>query len=58
MMTFSLLQMIPSDAVAERHYFLESLQAEPVVWGIRGAGLMIVVVLFVLYRKMKRKDGE
>lgn len=58
MMIFSLLQVIPSDAVAERHYFLEPLQAEPAVWCIRGAGIVAAVVLFVLYRKMKRKDGE
>ena len=57
-MIFSLLQVIPSDAVAERHYFLEPLQAEPVVWCIRGAGVLIGVVLLVLYRKMKWRDGE
>lgn len=57
-MIFSLLQVIPSDAVAERHYFLEPLQAEPALWCIRGAGFVAAVVLLVLYRKMKRKDGE
>lgn len=57
-MIFSLLQMIPSDAVAGRHYFLESLQTEPIVWCIRGIGILIAALLFVLYRKMKRRDGE
>lgn len=57
-MIFSLLQVIPPDAVAERHYFLEPLQAAPALWCIRGAGVVAAVVLLVLYRKMKRKDGE
>lgn len=57
-MIFSLLQVIPSDAVAGRHYFLEPLQAEPIVWCIRGIGILIVVLLYVLYRRMKRRDGE
>ena len=57
-MIVSLLQMIPSDAVAGRHYFLEALQADPLVWCIRIIGILIVVILFVLYQIMKKRDGE
>lgn len=57
-MIFSLLQIVSPDEVAEIHYFLQPLQDKPVVWCIRGIAILIIVLFFVLYRKMKRRDGE
>lgn len=57
-MIYSLLQIINPEEVIERHYFLEPLKAEPILWCIRGGCILAAVVFLVIYWKMKRRNGE
>lgn len=57
-MIINLLQIILPDAVGKRHFFLETMQTEPLLWLVRGLGIVITIIMFVMYRNMKRKDGE
>lgn len=52
------LALISPDMVAERHYFLEWFNTPAGLWTMRGICVMAGVVVLVVYKKMKKKDGE
>lgn len=50
------MAMVSPDMVPKRHYFMEMMQAPEVIWGIRIACIVIAVMVFAIYRYMKRKS--
>ena len=50
--------MILPETVERRHYFLEALDNDIWIWGIRIACVLAAVAAFIVYKKMKDGDGE
>ena len=57
-MILSLGFIITSDMVAERHYFLETLHEPLIFWGLRGICIVIVLIAFLAYVKMRKEDRK
>lgn len=57
-MIINLMQIVAPETVGKRHFFLEAIQTDFFLWCIRIAGVLIIIILFAMYRKIKRKDEE
>ena len=49
---------IPSEMVPVRHYFLELLNTPGGIWSIRAVGVAAAILVLLLYRRLKQKNGE
>lgn len=54
----SLVFVITSDMVAERHYFLEALHEPLILWGLRGICIITALIAILVYVKMRKEDRK
>ncbi len=57
MIVQGILTVISSEAVQEKHFFLEELSTAPIIWGIRIICIVAAISAFIVYIKMKQKKG-
>lgn len=57
-MILNLGLIIPSDMVAERHYFLECLHQPLILWGLRGICIIVALIACLVYVKIRSEDRK